>query len=402
MRVIVVGAGLAGLAAAKTLHRAGIDVRVLEARERVGGRVWSVPFGRAVVERGAEFILPGNSSVMALAARLSLPLVRKGTLYGHREPRGGDPVTFGELAVAMARLGRLPPRAGSVRDLLASAAVAPAVREAIAARFEVSCAHPADDLDASALSEGAAGFGDFDTYSVQGGNDGLARGLAQELGDRVELARAVDGLAFSRGEVRVSAGGRDLSADAAVVAVPASVISRIAFDPPLPEAKRAALGGVRYGQAAKLFVALEAAAPPSAVLSVPERYWCYTQLGPGGEPLPVLVAFAGSAPALERLAVSDGPSRWLQSLMHLRPELELDGDRVLLSRWDDDPWARGAYSARSAASPLHSHELQRPVGPIVFAGEHTAGDWHGLMEGALRSGERAAAQLLNAFKAAVQ
>ena len=63
-------------------------------------------------------------------------------------------------------------------------------------------------------------------------------------------------------------------------------------------------------------------------------------------------------------------------------------------RWHADPWARGAYSAQSASSGLDTEELVRPVGPLAFAGEHTAGPWHGLMEGALRSGARAAQQLL--------
>jgi monoamine oxidase len=66
----------------------------------------------------------------------------------------------------------------------------------------------------------------------------------------------------------------------------------------------------------------------------------------------------------------------------------------MLSTWHDDPWARGAYSARSRTSPLQTAELARPVGPLAFAGEHTAGEWHGLMEGALRSGIRAAEDVL--------
>jgi monoamine oxidase len=78
----------------------------------------------------------------------------------------------------------------------------------------------------------------------------------------------------------------------------------------------------------------------------------------------------------------------------LRPDLELDPGGVLLSTWEDDPWARGAYSARSRSAPLDSAELARPVGPLAFAGEHSAGDWHGLMEGALRSGLRAAEDVL--------
>ena len=57
-------------------------------------------------------------------------------------------------------------------------------------------------------------------------------------------------------------------------------------------------------------------------------------------------------------------------------------------------WVRGAYSARSISSPLRDEDLARPIGPLHFAGEHTAGEWHGLMEGAFRSGRRAAEQVL--------
>ena len=61
----------------------------------------------------------------------------------------------------------------------------------------------------------------------------------------------------------------------------------------------------------------------------------------------------------------------------------------MLSSWHDDPWVRGSYSARTLSSPLRDNDLVKPIGPLFFAGEHTAGEWHGLMEGALRSGHRA-------------
>jgi monoamine oxidase len=95
--------------------------------------------------------------------------------------------------------------------------------------------------------------------------------------------------------------------------------------------------------------------------------------------------------------VGAGPERWLDELARLRPDLELDPATALVSTWSDDSWARGAYSAESAASPLDTEVLTRSVGPLAFAGEHTAGPWHGLMEGALRSGVRAAQQVLQAF-----
>jgi monoamine oxidase len=152
--------------------------------------------------------------------------------------------------------------------------------------------------------------------------------------------------------------------------------------------------GVRYGHAAKLFVALGAPVPPSATLSVPGRFWCWTQLGADGAPAPFLGAFAGTPGAIERLSVRDGPTEWLAALQSLRPDLELDLGDVLVSTWQDDPWARAAYSAESVSSPLDTAALTRRVGPLAFAGEHTAGEWHAQMEGALRSGERAAQQLL--------
>jgi monoamine oxidase len=246
------------------------------------------------------------------------------------------------------------------------------------------------------LGGGAAEFGEFDSHTIHGGNDRLASGLAEPLGAALHLSSPVRGVAWSDSHVEVESGDRTVSADAAVLAVPASVMDAISFQPALPAGKAAALRAVTYGQAAKLFVALRAPAEPSATLSVPDRFWCYTQLGADGLPLPFVAAFAGTRSALERLEVSHGPGRWLAALANLRPDLELEPDSALVSRWDDDPWVLGAYSARSLSSPMDDAELARPVGPLSFAGEHTAGQWHGLMEGALRSGARAADEVMAA------
>lgn len=393
--MVVVGAGFAGLAAADELARAGVEVAVLEARDRVGGRVWSAPFAGGVIERGAEFILPDYDVMIGYAQRLGIPLVRKGTRYGYREPRGPGAVSLEAMGEGFKTAAQAPVITGeSVRDALNRTALDPAVAEALCARLEVSCTHPAHDLEASVLREGAGAFGTFDTFTLAGGNDTLARALAGELGERLRLSAAVTRVVVEDGGVRV--GGRDfeLAADAAIVTVPCTLIDEIAFDPPLPPAKHAALRDAPVGHAAKLFVRLAEPAPPSAVLSVTERYWCYTQLTADGSPAPFVGAFAGTRPALERLAVDRGPDRWLASLRALRPDLALDPDAVLLSEWDPDPWARGSYTARALRAPMDDAALARPVGQIVFAGEHTAGEWHGLMEGALRSGLRAARDVL--------
>jgi monoamine oxidase len=390
-RVAVVGAGFAGLAAADALAAAGLDVTFFEARDRVGGRVHSHRLENGgVVELGAEFVLPGYEALRATAARLGLELYEKGTLYGDREPYGGPPVTRAELAAAVDALRE--PGPGSVAEALERRVASPGARAAIGARVAVSTAYELGDQPASVLADGAAGFGDFPSHGIAGGNDLLATGLARGLGDRVRLRTPVERIAWRQGRVTVRAAGAELEADACVVATPAPHALEIAWDPPLPDWKRDALAAVRYGQAAKLFLPLAAPAEPSAALSVPDRFWTWTQRGPRGTTLPVASSFAGTAAALARLGVERGPAAWTERVRRLRPDLELAETAPTLATWHDDPWARGAYSARSLSSPLDDEALARPVGLLAFAGEHTAGEWHALMEGALRSGVRAAAE----------
>jgi monoamine oxidase len=378
--VVVVGAGLAGLAAADALQRAGREVVVLEARDRVGGRVWSRELDNgAVVEMGAEFILPGNTVVEETARRLGLGLWAKGMAYGRREPRG-VPVALDDLRAAAAAIADAEPT-GTAADLLARLDVAEPVREALRARVEISTAARAEDVGADELS-GVAAISDAPSFGVAGGNQGLARALAAGLD--VRLRTPVVSIAWGDDGVVVDG---ELAAGAVVVAVPAPLVGRIAFAPALP----ISLGAVRYGHAAKLFVPLRERPGPSAVMSVPDRYWTWTARA-GDAVQPVVHAFAGSAPALEKLGVADGPERWLASVATLRTDLALAGD-PLLSTWADDPWARGAYSVHAPGG--NDPALTERYGPVVLAGEYTAGQYAGLMEGALRSGLRAARQLLS-------
>jgi monoamine oxidase len=393
---IVVGAGYAGLAASDALSRAGVDVETLEARERVGGRVWSVPFAGATVELGAEFVLPDYPVMRSLAGRFGLELARKGTQYGYRKPGGGWPAGIEEVSRAMESVRSLAPAGTGLRASLARLGLPGAVSEAILARIEISCTYPAEDLDDAVLAESAGSFGQFDSWTLAGGNARLASALAGGLGTAVRCGAPVRRVRWSDASVIAEGDGVSETADALVLAVPASVTGEIEFDPPLPGWKLRALSAVRYGAAAKLFVPLRSPAAPSAVLSVPERYWCYTQLVPDGQPLGALGVFAGTPAALAELQVDRGPERWLRSVAALRPDLdlELDPSQVAMYSWVQDPWVRGSYSAPAISSPMDAAALTAPVGPIVFAGEHTAGDWHGLMEGALRSGLRAASELV--------
>ena len=398
MRVAVVGAGLAGLVAADELASAGHEVVVLEARSRVGGRVWSqtLPNG-AVVEMGAEYILPGNTAILELVDRFGLGLWDKGMRYGRRNPSGGIGTSHDELAAAMetveAELWSGAHAGASAEEFLDSIDVPAGAREAILARVEISCANTADRVAAADLA-GVAHIDREPSPSIAGGNQRLALALAAELGDAVRLDSPVDAIAWADESVRVSVGGAELDADAAVIAVPASVLDRIAFEPRLPEALSRALASVEYGHAAKLFVPLTEPAPPSAVMNVPDRYWCWTATGDEDRPQPLVSAFAGSKPALDALGLEHGPERWLDSLERLRADLALDRDGAVLSTWGDDPWVRAAYS--TSPPPAVAEAVEHPTGPLAFAGEHTAGPYAALMEGAIRSGRRAARSLLPA------
>jgi monoamine oxidase len=397
-RVVVVGAGFAGLAAADALRARGAEVTVLEARDRVGGRVWSVPFGDgAVVERGAEFILPDYEVMQALATRFGIPLVLKGTPYGRRTAIGEEAVSDSDLEAAFERIRRGPPAgATSVGEAIAALELAPRQAALLRTRVAISNGHPVDDLDASVVEESASTFGDFANWTLAGGNMRLADALADELGDALHLSSPVRRIRWSDAGISIATNDAELEADAAVIAIPTAPLGEIEFDPPLEGATASALRAVTYGQNSKLFIRLLTPAPPSAVMSIAGNFWTYTQLGADGEPAPFLVSYAGTRSAIEALGGSERPERWVAATLSLRTDLDLDADpaAALLSSWDDDPWVRGSYSARSLASPIRDDDLQLPIGPLFFAGEHTAGAWHGLMEGALRSGGRAAEQLL--------
>jgi len=394
----VIGAGFAGLAAADALRAGGAEVTVLEARDRVGGRVWSVPFGEgATVERGAEFILPGYETMNALAARFGIPLVLKGTPYGRRVPIGEEAVSQTELEDAFDRLAAGGAAdAASAADAIAALQLDPPLSKLIQTRVAISNGYPADDLAASVLDEGASTFGDFDNHTLEGGNMRLAEALAAELGAAVRLSSPVRRVRWSQGAVNIATDHTQIEADAVVVAIPTAPLAEIEFDPPLEGATAEALRAVTYGQNSKLFVRLRSPAPPSAIMSVAGHFWTYTQLGGDGRPAPFVTGYTGTMSAIDDLGGSDGFERWVAALVALREDLDPEPESAMLSSWNDDPWVRGSYSARTLSSPLRDGDLVKPIGPLFFAGEHTAGEWHGLMEGALRSGRRAAEQVLSA------
>ena len=262
--------------------------------------------------------------------------------------------------------------------------------------------HPADDLRSEVLGEGAATFGDFDSYRRnRGGNAELARALAGELGgtDPSVLARAA--AALGRGSWGHGVGPTPASstADAAVIAVPdppRSMTSASSRRAPGADRRGTRIGALRAErEALRRASGLRARRAPSCR--------CAAAIGPtpssirSGEPAPFVTAYAGTIGAVEALVDSPGaggmdrgarrpPAQswsWIRKRPSSRPGTTIPGFAA--------PTPPRAFPLPSA--PRSS---RRPFGPLYFAGEHTAGDWHGLMEGAFRSGKRAARQLLEA------
>jgi len=420
--VAVVGAGFAGLRAAHLLARAGLDVTVLEARDRVGGRVWSDTFGPgARFERGAEFILPGNLALQRTAGELGLSLAGMGMSYGVRQYRGGAPVSTeavrrAALAVsAMLDADRALAGAITAAQLVDRAAAAGGDRGALAAlRSRVATTNGAalEDQPAGSLADLDEATRDVESRRVVGGNQRIATSMAARLPTAVRLGHAVERLRPDARSVTLSgrvqgAGGFRLRADACVLAVPMLHARRLldgvqAADPALD-----LLARLGQGHAAKLAVPLLAPAGPGAVFDVPGGWWSWTALDHGdtgrspgpGAAAAVAHCFGGSAQALAALEVASGSSRWAARLAAVRPELTLDLERATMTDWSADPWALGAYSyplsgAWTTGEPAEPDIRARVLGRVVVAGEWTAGAWSGFMEGALRTGDRAASDVL--------
>jgi monoamine oxidase len=405
MRVVVAGAGFAGLMAAWRLAQAGCEVVVLEARDRVGGRVWSqelIPGDpRTVIERGAEFVLHGYDVMREVLADLGLDLADTGMSYYQREPRGGASLVsaaeVGECAAWVAPHAAAAPTGTSLADVTAGWPGEPAVVAAYLARMETTDGMSADRLAAAVAGAAAGGFGQRPSWRVAGGNQQVATRLARRLGPAVRLSSPVLGVRQDERGVHLATAAGTVTGDAAIMAVPMAVLRSLPIDPPVPARQRDAWARSGIAHNGKLHMPLNRAAPTSAVLSVPGRYWTWTATDRTGQVQPVLHAFAGTEHGLSALGVAGGPATWAADAAALRPELDPDPARAIVTAWNDDPWAGESYTAVTVtAAPGDQELLAAPAGRIHFAGEHTAGDWAALMEGALRSGRRAAAELLAA------
>jgi monoamine oxidase len=403
VNVVVIGAGLSGLTAAWELRKARHEVTVLEARDRVGGRTWSQRLDNGqITERGGEYIFPTEFAIRRISAEVGVPIMTHNVRY-FRRTLNGNVIPFEELGSTSKRVRDTLVRMiadghqnVSLESVFAEALGPDYRQDAVYRRTTTSvAADPARVSAEAVLLHESATAGKYieDGGRLVDGNQSLSLEIARRLPDRVRLEHPISGIDQSASGVEVTlTDGTRLEADAAVVSVPLPILRELSVGFALPEDQQRALDHRFMGVAAKLGVPLARIDDDPAVQSPDQTWWSWRSLSVDGVTrVPALSCFAGGPSALEALGVNNGPSGWIRALQQLRPELEIDGD-VLLSTWEDDPWARGSYSAPSLEwTPEDTDVFTRTAGHVAFAGEHTGVEQS--MAGAVASGYRAAAAL---------
>jgi monoamine oxidase len=434
--VLVIGAGIAGLAAAARLARAGVPVTVVEARNRIGGRIATRRgFAGASIELGAEFVHGRHPALVDLVrsagAHLEERPFRLVSLQRGRDvtPSQSWDRLFEEIADPEARD---IPMARHIDALLASGRWNEAEASRLRAYVEGYMAGDVERISARAISEearAAATIHDEHNAAVVEGYDAIVSRLESELrehGGTLILERPVTAVHWTKGSVRLESSGHDsLVADAAVITVPLGVLQlgagddgAIRFEPAI-DRKLETARQLGMGAVVKIFLRL--ARPLSGIDGVEdslrERLEDVTFLRTTGEPVPTwwitgpklaptIVGWIGG-PAADRISgrredelVSTAVDVLARALAIEPTELRRYVIAATAADWKQDRWARGAYSWIPAGALDAPARLAEPIdGTIFFAGEATdTAGYRGTVHGALQTGLRAAAETLAAVR----
>ena len=447
--VAVVGAGLAGLVAARELRAAGASVAVLEARDRVGGRTLNEPLGDGqVVEVGGQWLGPTQDRIAALAREVGIDTFSThvtgarliefdGRLrrYTGRIPRIG-PAVLADVQQAMLKLDRLArrvpldapweaPRAehldsqtlwswmrrnvytrgGRALLELATEAVWAAEPAEISLLHILFYIHSAGRFEVLLETEGGAQQDRF-----VGGSQLVSIRMAEELDDAVELSAPVRRIEHSSDGVLVVADGGEIRARRAIVAIPPPLCGRIAYDPPLPGYRDQLTQRMPQGSVIKCMAVYDApfwrdeGLSGEATSDAGPAKLTFDNTPPSGSP-GVLVGFLEGARARQygRFTPAQRREAVLKGFARLFGDRAGRPDRFIERAWADEEWSRGCYGCYMPPGgwTQFGQALRTPIGPIHWAGAETATVWSGYMDGAVQSGQRAASEVLSALGSAV-
>ena len=402
MKIIVVGAGFSGLSAAYKLHKEGAEVVVLEARDRVGGRVYSKELSNGeVVELGGEWIGDDDKLYHALIDDLGLTKIEVGIDFMVRQVMKGEAISVDDCIAINRKVNaklivysEKEKEAMSIQDLLDQVELSPAHRLLISSRLQTS---QGTTLDKVALRIMGGSFSTRDGQSayhrIDGGNQALATSLAARLVEVICHAPVIEIKQDLEGVI-VRTKHEKILADKVVLSVPVSVINKIKFTPELPEDIRLAMTVTKLGSGGKLSAVLTEEPPLLAKQDTDAPYWCWTGQLRDGVRKKAITAFCGSDHALKQLKVGyQNDDTWFESIQTNCPELQFSGEYIKKD-WGEDPWVMGSYTAMDNEAYAAANAFSKPFQRIYFSGEHTSPDWSGTMDGALQSGVIVAERIL--------
>jgi len=435
--VAILGAGVAGLAAARALHEHDVDFVVLEARERIGGRIFSVRDESlpVAIELGAEFVHGSAPELREIAkdARFAIADIDGQRWESHRGRLRRIDDFWDRLDLVMSRL-RDQGEDRTFEQALNSVGRRDRRARAFALQW-VENFHAADPALVSehALAEGGSPGDDVRERRlgrVLGGYDAVARWIGRGIGDRIRLGAVVTGVRWEEGgahiETRQPSGtSSGIDARAVIVALPLGVLQAapgepgaVAFEPPLAmeSSKATALDGMTMGTVARITLRLREAfwtgsrfARRVKDQNLDRLSFLHTEdpdfpIWWTSYPVsaPVLVAWRGGVRAREISAAGEDQAVEL-ALAALARQFGLTRReaRGLVTAswfhdWEGDPYAGGAYSYTVVGGEDAPAKLARPVRrTLFFAGEASDAEGRtGTVHGAIASGRRAASQLL--------
>lgn len=441
--VTVVGAGLAGLVAADTLRLGGRSVVILEARDRIGGRVHTHTWRNGVpVNVGGEWVGPGQDRMAELLAEHGLRTFRTYTEGANLLEFGGriseftginpgltapelDDIDaaqqrFSELAtIVNPEKPWLTPGAAdldgrTVQEWLASTLTTERGLRFMAGLIRgIWAVHPAQLslLHALAYTASAGGFdrlanceGGAQESRIVGGAHQLPALMADRLDMPVELTSPVRRITLDGDHVQVCSDRLSVSCSSVVVAVPPALVGRIEFDPPLPGAREALQQRAPHGTVIKCAALYgqpfwRSAGLNGQVVADTGPVTLTFDGTPDGSADGVLLGFVEAEDAL-RVAALTPELRRTEILACFAAYFGKEGYEPLEyteKLWVDDPWTRGCYGAVFGPGVWTTlgEALRTPVGPVHWAGSETARSWMGYMEGAVESGHRAACEILD-------